>query len=84
MQGDTTDSVLAVIPEMRRQARVHHRTAVEADDTVARALERAIGNIEGFGLEQGLRTWLFSHLDTELAASLDACRPENALNPRRC
>lgn len=53
---------------MRLRALDHSGSLDRADDLVARALIRAIADIDGFSTWRYVEPWLLSHLDAEIAS----------------
>jgi RNA polymerase sigma-70 factor (ECF subfamily) len=76
MSPEESEAIAALIPNLRRYARVLVRDADQADDLVQDCLERAISRYNSFSPGTNLRSWLFTIL-------LNLVRSQARTNKRR-
>jgi len=92
VEENTYGKIVALIPRLRRYARVLTRDTITADDLVQDCLARALGKIHLWEQGSDLRAWLFAILhhqhislarrDTRQRASIQVqrCNPQSELS----
>lgn len=75
---DLRDSIIAMLPRLRRFARSLARDPHDADDLVQVTVERALGRADQFHMDSHLAGWLFGILRN---AWIDECRSRRRREP---